>query len=270
MNDFDLNPIISERVVVVLQRDNEKRKLFQIMFLRDGSLTVSFPYFNEPKCQLAVGTMPNAAFTPTLKLDTNVWGSSHRVKYTHHLDGRAHFSQDGRIRTVVKRQAVPLKQAQGHVFTVSLQGLHAFKLLPEDQHRAPTKRRANAIIGMSGRPTDSLKIIGQVYQRETFKRSVVNANPPVGPNVTLQRPNGQLHNGVIVAAVHTPDLILALHAVAIPPLNKERPTIVFVGGFDPSEIVNDYTQTSDFLFMASPPGDFGQLVAKHGTVDLSL
>jgi hypothetical protein len=55
-----LNPLTSRRVIVAVNQGGDRRKMFQLMFLKDGSLTVSFPYFKEAACQLAIGTMPPA------------------------------------------------------------------------------------------------------------------------------------------------------------------------------------------------------------------
>jgi hypothetical protein len=51
--------------------------------------------------------------------------TSHLVKYSHHPDGRAHFSQDGKILTAIKRQSIALDRQNGHMFTLYIQGLHA-------------------------------------------------------------------------------------------------------------------------------------------------
>lgn len=52
--------------------------------------------------------------------------TGHKVKYSHHPDGRVHFSQDGKIRTVIQKKSIPLSEAEGHLFTVQLQGLKDF------------------------------------------------------------------------------------------------------------------------------------------------
>jgi hypothetical protein len=48
------------------------------------------------------------------------------VKYSHHPDGRAHFSQDGKIFTKVVRAAAPLATQRGHLFSLILQRLDLF------------------------------------------------------------------------------------------------------------------------------------------------
>lgn len=266
---MDVKPVTSKIVVLGIDLDNDWRKLCQLMFLRDGSLTVSFPYFQEAACQLAIGTMPGAPMIPHLTLNQNLWGSSHSVKYTHHLDGRAHFSQDGRIRTIVRRQSVPLTDADGHIFTFSVQGFSAFKALPKEQRHAPGARRTNLFFRFAKKSLSAIKLVGYVYRREKFLDSLVDPKPPVGPIMSLIGPDGQVRAGAIITAPNAPERILVVAAESIPPLNRGRPTMVFIAGFDPPELVNDYTRTSDFLFMASPPGDLERIIREYGTVDFT-
>jgi hypothetical protein len=49
------------------------------------------------------------------------------VKYAHHRDGEAHFSQTGRVYTHVRKRSVPLNEQIGHLWTIQLQGLNGFR-----------------------------------------------------------------------------------------------------------------------------------------------
>lgn len=265
----DLSPITSKRVIVAADRDGDCRKLCQLMFLSDGSLTVSFPYFHEPNCQLAIVTAPAAAHVPRLKIDKNRWASSHRVKYTHHVDGRAHFSQDGRIRTVVKRQAVPLTESVGHLFTLIVQGLSAFKSLPAEQRHAPNDRRANVGFSLKGKKIDTLKIVGRIFKRDFLISTLVNPKPPVGPVINLVDDEGRRTQTAIISVASAPERILAVSAQPWHQQNEGRPSITFIGGFDPPDIADDYSRTMDFLFMASPAGDMDSLLEEIDTVDFA-
>jgi hypothetical protein len=239
------------------------------MFLSDGSLTVSFPYFHEPGCQLAIVTAPAAEHVPRLKIDKNRWASSHRVKYTHHVDGRAHFSQDGRIRTVVKRQAVPLTGTVGHLFTLVVHGLSAFKSLPAEQRHAPNDGRANVGFSLKGKKIDTLKIVGRIYERSFLLSTLRHPRPPVGPVLNLVDDLGRVTQTAIMAAASAPERILAVGAQPWHPQNEGGPSMIFIGGFDPPEIADDCNRTMDFLFMASPAGDMDSLLEEIDTVDFA-
>jgi hypothetical protein len=52
--------------------------------------------------------------------------TTHRIKYVHHVDGRAHFSQDRKIYTRIVNQARRLDEDIPHMFTMSLQGIDQF------------------------------------------------------------------------------------------------------------------------------------------------
>jgi hypothetical protein len=54
--------------------------------------------------------------------------TSHRVKYSHHPDDRAHLTQDGKMFTAIKRQSISLGTQNGHVFTLYVQVLHALDI----------------------------------------------------------------------------------------------------------------------------------------------
>ena len=64
--------------------------------------------------------------------------TSHLVKYSHHVDGRAHFSQGGKILTAIKRQSMALDKQYGHIFSLLVQGLNAVD--PAKDELQSTKR----------------------------------------------------------------------------------------------------------------------------------
>ncbi len=86
----------SEHVVCVVKASELRAKAFQIGFDKDGSLFIHFPYFQHRTGILSSSEIPA---TGGRKADVNLEHggkvTSHRVKYSHHPDGRAHFSQDG-------------------------------------------------------------------------------------------------------------------------------------------------------------------------------
>jgi hypothetical protein len=116
----------SRRVVGVVKVSALRAKAFQIGFDKDGSLFIHFPYFQHRTGILSSSEIPA---TGERKADVNIEHggkvTSHRVKYSHHPDGRAHFSQDQKIFTAIKRQSLALDTQNGHMFTLYVQGLHA-------------------------------------------------------------------------------------------------------------------------------------------------
>jgi hypothetical protein len=63
---------------------------------------------------------------PSRSIWTLTSTTTHRAKYAHHVDGRAHFSQDRKIYTRIVNQARRLDGDIPHMFTMSLQGVDQF------------------------------------------------------------------------------------------------------------------------------------------------
>src|SRR5262245_14454668 len=101
---------VSERFVITVETLEGRRKIFQILFRRsDGSLFVSFPYYKDIHGVLNLVTLRAQATYPlSFSIVDGGKVTGHKVKYSHHPDGRVHFSQDGKIRTVIQKNSMPL------------------------------------------------------------------------------------------------------------------------------------------------------------------
>jgi len=119
---IELEAFHSDRIVVAIKAGTTRRKICQMIFRPDYSIFVNFPYFGHRVGLLATLVMPAGSVRQTqIHLDLAGKIASHSAKYSHHADGRAHFSQDGKIRTEV-RQALPLEKHEGHLFSIMLHG----------------------------------------------------------------------------------------------------------------------------------------------------
>lgn len=104
-----------------------------VQFSKTG-LQVHFPYHSfdttaVSRCETAPGA--------TVQIDLGPGGgySSFPPKYAHHVDGRCHLSQDGKILTTIVNDAHPLLTGhRGHLFTIDAQGLGAFNPPPPRRH----------------------------------------------------------------------------------------------------------------------------------------
>lgn len=123
-----INPFWAERFTVVARVGDEDFKLFQVLFTaKNGSVFVSFPYFPDSRGIAAVATLdPDARLSGTVDLRSQGKLTSHLVKYHHPPDGRAHCSQDGKIRTELMKQSVPHRDLDGHMFSVYMKGITHF------------------------------------------------------------------------------------------------------------------------------------------------
>jgi hypothetical protein len=261
-----------KRIVYAVSVGSENRKIFQTMFLNDGSLTVHFPYLREKSCMLTIGRMPSGkSVMPTLRVGgVDARCASHHVKYSHHLDGRVHFSQDGKVYTAVKRQAVPLRQANGHLFTLKVQNLADFGPVVQRDRSMHDKKRFLVNFEFPAE-NSAFQFIGSVYNYADFQSRFQRSNgPPVGPIVDLLHPvRGQL-KGVVSRNANdlSDDSIFVLSAEAIPKFSTDLTTsMLFVGGFDPVDIVYDHSKSSDFLFMSCPLSPNGDVTSSLINID---
>lgn len=79
----------AQRHLLLAELDGTLYKLFSVTFTRDG-IFVNFPYHPD-----ALGAVCRAPVEPTgavaVNLDAVTSTTTHRIKYSHHVDGRAHF-----------------------------------------------------------------------------------------------------------------------------------------------------------------------------------
>jgi hypothetical protein len=178
---MNLSVLRKEKFVVGVEAPSGHFKLFQILCGRDGSLFVPFPYYEHSTAQLIEHTL-RAGQVPS---SVNVCGpvTLHHVKYTHHLDGEAHFSQHGKILTKIRKLANPIQGYGGHLFTVRLQGLPDFERVT-DRDRRKTDRMLVSL-AMPSEPA-SLKLVAFLYSKSAFVRGIARRDD-VGPWIRVVR-----------------------------------------------------------------------------------
>jgi hypothetical protein len=264
----DLKAFRSERIIVTIKVGTTKRKVLQIIFSRDNSLYVNFPYFRHRVGLLATATMPANRRGP-IDINLEIGGkvASHLVKYSHHPDGRAHFSQDGKVRTEIRRQSLALDQHEGHMFTVMLHGLNAFASA-DPINAEPNPKRTTITFDVPGDPEPTaFKLVGRWHDSSTFQWSGTLPST-VGPIVPIAQPNGKQQNSFAIANPHEGERrVLLLTCEPIPPLGPDPEMLLFLGGFDSKEIVNDRTKDSGFLAFIYPVADAETLRRRLGCID---
>jgi hypothetical protein len=244
-----------------------RAKAFQIGFDEDGSLFIHFPYFQHRTGILSSSEIPA---TGERKADVNIEHAgkvtSHRVKYSHHPDGRAHFSQDGKIFTAIKRQSISLDTQNGHMFTLYIQGLHALDV-------AKTAKDAEAIslnrsvIDFQIEPTaEAIKFVGRWL--DINKLRVSEPNVTVGRRLTMVDPDGVRTDAILIASPHANvKHVLAITCVAIPSLGPDPEVFLFHGGFDAPKTMTDPTKEAGFLAFLYPLSEAANVRQRLGSVD---
>lgn len=152
-----------------------EHKLCQIKFSRrDGSVFLSFPYLER-----ATGLLSEATFLSpppgrvTASFGEAARSTSHLVKFSHHPDGQALFSQDGRVRSEVRRQSFRLDGPIGHLFQ-----LHIYN--PRGFARVTTDRRKPERLVLRSIFTDGLPGAVTVHAEWRRKQDIVESIDPPG------------------------------------------------------------------------------------------
>lgn len=176
-------------------------------------------------------------FDPDASMQT-----SHRPKYSHHEDGRAHFSQDGKIITSVRRHACPLRDINGHAFTLHIQGVPSFPPMnAKDETALQQGKRSYISLIAGGALSDMISLVGSVFTRDAYshwnqRRGVRGVKKddiltkyiyPTGDEETvaiLTCPNERLAKPT--------SLLVELRLSRRQPVSTTGNTMLFIGGFD--------------------------------------
>jgi hypothetical protein len=262
----------SEKITIAIATEANICKLFQLGFQkRDGSLFISFPYYRDAHGLLCLATLQAGKQYPD-KLDLTEGGkfTSHKVKYSHHPDGNALFSQDGKIYSQVRKKSVPLDSANGHLFTVQIQGLADFDpIAPGEKQPSATARRTRINYVFQGNPPEAVKFVGHCYSESQLTGMIVAHGTE--PWISMTRPD---RSQVVGAIIRNPYLssrepcYLLLFCEAISRLDdQEYSALMFMGGFDPREIALNHSRDTSFLALSYPTSSYQHLGKKLGSVD---
>jgi hypothetical protein len=263
---MEVKAYLSEHVVVTLTADGHRHKIFQIVFGKDGSFYLTFPYFKHTQGLLAEATVNGPPGAETL-IDLAKKGkvSSHLVKYAHHTDGEAHFSQHGKVKTMVRRQSVPLAEQQGHIFTLLIQGLRAFESLGAAKENAASARRTTLTFDIKDRFPKAVRIIGRWYWIEDLP---ADPRPPVfGPRIEAVDPDGTMHKAFIVGNPHDKKHVLVLTCIPQDSINPTHDLMMFMGGFDPTAKIMNSKSPTGFLTFLYPADNYEELKQRLGSID---
>jgi len=152
----------SERFVLTVQVEDKRYKIFQIVFgKKDGSLYVTFPYFDMNEGIVSVGTIPALLAKSQVDLKSCGKVTSNRVKYTHHPDGEVHFSQTGRVKPSIRKKSLPLGKAEGHLFSIQAQGLSHFELDATHDDHLPKMKQTVLNFRFEKEKPEAIKMVGR-------------------------------------------------------------------------------------------------------------
>lgn len=269
MTQCELKAYSADRVVIGVRNSNIHKKIFQINFKsKDGSLFISAPYANLGVGRVGVVEIP-CGDPESFLFGDSAPVTSHAVKYSHHPDGQAHFSQDGKVFTRIRKKAVPLTAASGHLFTVMVQGLHLFEDLT--QRDIATPKRGIVSMPVRDGPIEALKFVGHLYSSSHFASRLLRPNME-SPLMPFIKPNGQRIVGVVLATKVKESnqqylLVVTVEEIGTIATHADI-NVCLMGGFDHPNIVFDHSRPMSFLMMMYPEvRDVKELIRSVGSID---
>lgn len=247
---------------ILAHRETIHRRIAKVQFQRDGSIFVFLPGFATTSGILC-RAVAHAGIQPDHQISLKEHGkvTNHLVKYAHHPDGEAHFSQDGKVKTEIRRKSVPLDKHHGHLFSLQFQNIESFPVVDNPKSHVFTVDITEDV--------HCMKIVGWRYPLSMIKRP---------PNVSkgarmigMQLGDGYKTGFFVLPPSGLPfdDVVLFLSVEATPLLSPDKaPQLIVLGGFDPGEIAMDNSQDTEFLVAAYPCSDPEALAEAIGSVDL--
>jgi hypothetical protein len=178
-----------------------------------------------------------------------------KVKYSHPLDGRAHFSQDGQIRTTVWNHAQRLDSTIGHFFSLDIAGASQFR----NSKSSPSTNTASCQFSFdTDAPVDPVHFAGYWLRGPSSYRPTELMNPFI-----LRRNDGQFIPTLVIAPPSGSPLQGGLLAISARTgfdsmkIQDGRYYLIFTGGF--AENLSDENEVSSFLALQYPVEDVSAL-----------
>lgn len=262
-----LSYLAAERftVIVAAMGTPHWHMMCQIQFHRRiGSIFVQFPYFKESQGILSSATFEEAGGGQSeIQFERGGRATSHLVKYHHPPDGRVHFSQDNKVNSEIRRQSFPLSQS-GLLWEMHAFDLSGYEVVTKDRIRS--RRAYLPQLFKHGLP-NSLVIRGEWQEKTEVASSLIDAD---GPFVTVRRPrDGRTMKALLLGQPEGHPLtehLLVLNVGVPPAVEVDRPTMIFLGGWD-SPLRADTKPGHRCLSFMYPVDRFEELVRSVGTVD---
>lgn len=277
-NTNSIPSFISEKYVISVQEFDNIYKTFQIIFDKKGSIFINFPYYLQRRGSIGLITIPgNSKFPLNVSLGPTAKVTSNLVKYSHHPDGEAHFSQSGKVFTTIRKKSVPLKNINGHLFTLLIQGLKDFERHdPKKDYNKTFLKRKNIILKLNGQEPESIKIVGRLFTKQYFQ-SLLNKpqeDPqflqPKGEPVIRHRIQKNVYQycGWILCPPPNEgyeNYVLVISYKEIPKMNKDTYSgLTFIGGFDHKTITRNHSLDTTLLSFIYPiPEDRFEILKKE-------
>lgn len=273
--------VYANRFVVLFKAEGQYRKLFSVQFERRASglgYYVHLPYFAH-----AQGLLANIVIEPgggPTQIDFRATGTTttERLKYSHHPDGRAHFSQDDKALTRVVTNTRPLSDHGDHLFTVNFWGVDTFELAAARDLKGPKPDRAPIRFDPAEEALPASqragRIVGTRYtvpQRGIKVDDAVASRGGIVEPVGFVRPDGTRGHGIpIFPTLHQKDefFIMLTYKPMDRATGQDEASLTLIGGFHEPEGKDGPLTAIAIFYMDRDPAEWEELVRDRGTIDL--
>jgi hypothetical protein len=254
LNVRQLVAVDADAYIVCAEVSERTFKIFRLTCARDGSIYVNFPYIPDGGALIGeVSLSPDTVYPCDLTVGPDFATTVHKVKYAHHPDGEAHFSQTGKILTKIRRKAVSFEDARGHLFTVMAEGVMGFNELATRK----SSRKARVIPFGFNPPVNSIKIVAHLHTKPEWA-SFARYGDPSKPWISVAGRDGNRGVGIVLTTKARRGgnaLYMLLTAQARETQFAENDVqLAFMGGFDAPGVTSDRSKVTRMLMLLHPPG----------------
>ena len=284
--DLEVPAVRTRRLVVCAQEGAFRRVILNVLFTGDSSVVVDLSHFDDTRgiaavCSVPAGQSPHSivlAGMGTAKV------TSERLKYTHHSSGVCNLNKTGRVQSIIRRQAVPLSQDFGHMFTLVASGTHRIAPIdPKHLGGPPTSTKVVITLGAApsgfkvgktleeqGSPIRGMRVTGWWHTQEGLRGRMLGRRPSSPVMMDMQTPYGRRF-GVLLAPpkgrAHD-DKVLLLQLEPNIDERRPEPGASLIGGFDSPDVAWDFRRGTSFLAVMYPCRDYKTLLRQVGSMDL--
>ncbi|HAT7746056.1 TPA: hypothetical protein JAZ38_01680 [Legionella pneumophila] len=227
-------------------------KLFSVCFdKKDGTIYVHFPYQPEKNGILGeVELKPQKKPEYTFSLLESGKVTSHKVKYSHHPDGNAHFSQDKKIFTEIKTKSVELKKYNGHIFTILISKPSSFERLSNKERNYYSEKRITLKFNYES-DQESLAFVCYLFNGNYLKSKADNGIPK-HKLILNDTYCGFLTENPFIDDGDSHYLYISQRGNKTCKVDHDKSSLLFLGGFDERATSLNLNKPTKFLITRYP------------------
>jgi len=206
------------------------RKVVKIVFMKSG-VAASFSYVGQQSGLVGCLTGRPKEDGTGLVFDFKEGArlAPCPMKYSHHIDGNVHFSEDGKALTFGRRMAFPLTQ-EGRIFEMTASHTEEFAA----QDWSDTAQKSTILQRFPGSLPQTVQVVADWWSIESMKRMQRDFGETIGPAPTFGRsPDHQFVRYLVKPQIRELDgFVLSINAGSAPtPVGANDTTLIFLGGW---------------------------------------